>query len=83
MFGNEQDSFPPEMQCRDGGKRYYSRKMPPGAAGNFSVRVRAITPAGNGSWSPVALFSLQEREKATSECLTYFSVYHVRYIYIR
>lgn len=81
MFGNEQDSFSPEMRCCDGKKSYYLGAA--GAAGNFSVRVRAITPAGNGSWSPVALFSLQEGEKATSECLTYFSVYHVRYIYIR
>lgn len=81
MFGNEQDSFSPDMLCCDGKKRDYLGAT--SAAGNFSVRVRAITPAGNGSWSPVALFFLQEKEKATSECLTYFSAYHVRYIYIR
>ena len=83
MFGNEQDSSLASLRCRDGKSRYYSGRTPLGAVGNYSVRVRAITPAGNGSWSPVALFSLQEKVEATSECLTYFSVYHVRFIYFR
>ena len=36
--------------------------------GNYSARVRAITPAGNGSWSDGVYFSLRrEEEESTSK----------------
>ena len=36
--------------------------------GNYSARVRAITPAGNGSWSDGLYFSLKrEEEESTSK----------------
>ena len=36
--------------------------------GNYSARVRAITPAGNGSWSDGLYFSVKrEEEESTSK----------------
>ena len=32
-----------------------------GLPGNYSARVRAITPAGNGSWSNVLVFNIAKK----------------------
>ena len=54
-----------------GGKEYsFTEKVSssPYGTGNYSARVRAITPAGNGSWSDVVHFSLRrEEEESTSK----------------
>ena len=63
------------MRCSLGKFAYYNEQISHSADGNLSARVRAITPAGNGSWSPTALFSLQkfEPEEVDSECANLFS----------
>ena len=75
LFLNAQDNNPAVMRCILGKLSYYSERIPHSADGNLSARVRAITPAGNGSWSRTALFSLQrfEPEDATSKCVNLFS----------
>lgn len=64
---NVQDSNPAVIQCRSGKVSKYVGRVPSGARGNYSARVRAITPAGNGSWSNTVAFSLTNKEDSTSE----------------
>ena len=56
------------IRCKGGKDVRYVGKVSSGAEGNYSARVRAITPAGNGSWSNTVTFSLINKEKSTSKC---------------
>jgi len=35
------------------------------APGNYSIKIRAITPASNGSWTPYTFFTIEEEESAS------------------
>ncbi|KAL9987226.1 hypothetical protein ACROYT_G001497 [Oculina patagonica] len=60
------DTNPGVIRCKGGKDSQYVGKIPPGADGNYSARVRAITPAGNGSWSNTVAFSLVNKEESTN-----------------
>lgn len=61
------------IRCKGGKDSQYVGKIPPGADGNYSARVRAITPAGNGSWSNTVAFSLVNKEESTSEFIWFLN----------
>ncbi|EDO47651.1 predicted protein, partial [Nematostella vectensis] len=50
----------PEIVCWQGHKPSWLVRE--GMYGNYSVRVRAITPAGNGSWTSPVLFTIHEEK---------------------
>ena len=54
---NIQNSNQSVMQCVGGKKFTYSGNPPFSIEGKYGARVRAITPAGNGSWSNTVAFS--------------------------
>ena len=51
-----------------GGKTFTYRETAPfSVEGKYAARVRAITPAGNGSWSNTVAFSLLNKEESVGE----------------
>ena len=55
------------VRCVGGKKSVYSGTLPFSIEGKYAARVRAITPAGNGSWSNTAAFSLLNKDKSVGE----------------
>lgn len=51
-----------------GGKKFTHTGPPPFSIdGKYAARVRAITPAGNGSWSNTVAFSLPSKDESEGE----------------
>lgn len=57
------DDNNPIMYCQSGKESSFSEKLR--GYINYSARVRAITPSGNGSWSDTVFFSLKLTETST------------------
>ena len=55
------------VQCVGGKKSAYSGTLRLSIEGKYAARVRAITPAGNGSWSNTVAFSLLNKDKLVGE----------------
>lgn len=59
------------IRCSGGKVSSFTEKLQL-SYGNYSARVRAITPAGNGSWSDELYFSLRREEESTSKMQSRF-----------
>ena len=66
-FVNIQDSNQSVVQCVGGKLLTYTGTAPLSNEGKYAARVRAITPAGNGSWSNTVAFSVLNKEKPEGE----------------
>lgn len=55
------------VQCVGGKTFTYTGTAPLNIEGKYAARVRAITPAGNGSWSNSVAFSLLNKEESVGE----------------
>ena len=55
------------IRCVGGKKNKYTGTAPFSIDGKYAARVRAITPAGNGSWSNTVSFSLLIKEESVGE----------------
>lgn len=55
------------VQCVGGKTFTYTGTASLNIEGKYAARVRAITPAGNGSWSNSVAFSLLNKEESVGE----------------
>ena len=55
------------VRCVGGKEFTYTGTLPLSIEGKYAARVRAITPAGSGSWSNPVAFSLLDKVESEGE----------------